>query len=33
MAPKTKKDYNDPLTIWQQMAALDNKDYGFDDLD
>ena len=28
---KTKKDYNDPLAIWNEMAAVDKKDYGFYD--
>ena len=26
-----KKDYNDPLSIWNEMAAVDNKDYEFYD--
>ena len=29
MATKTKKEYNDPLSIWQEMAALDRKDYSY----
>lgn len=28
---KVKRDYNDPLQIWNEMAALDQKDYGFYD--
>lgn len=29
--PKSKIDYNDPLAIWNEMAGLDQKDYGYYD--
>lgn len=32
MATKiSKKDYNDPLAIWNEMSAVDKKDYNFYD--
>jgi len=31
MGLKTKKDYNDPLSIWNEMIAVDKKDYDFYD--
>lgn len=31
MGTKTKRDYNDPLSIWNEMAALDRKDYDYYD--
>jgi hypothetical protein len=31
MGTKTKRDYNDPLSIWQEMAAFDRKDYTYYD--
>ncbi|VVC05085.1 Uncharacterised protein [uncultured archaeon] len=29
MGTKSKRDYNDPLSIWNEMAALDRKDYDY----
>jgi hypothetical protein len=31
MGTRTKKDYNDPLAIWNEMAGFDRKDYDYYD--
>jgi hypothetical protein len=31
MATKSKKDFNDPLSIWNEMIAVDKKDYDYYD--
>jgi hypothetical protein len=31
MSKKTKKEYDDPLSIWQEMKAVDLKDYDYYD--
>jgi hypothetical protein len=31
MTIKSKKEYNDPLSIWNEMKALDSKDYVYFD--